>query len=167
MTDYGYMKNKIKQYEKDYENIKNMYEITGSIIRACKNLNMSKIHYYYICDKYNLPRIINKSKQNSNQSIIQKGGNLQKNKKISKITKKKELDELKKYNNIKLISNNDTNYSKNNNIMSDNNIIFTQNKNLNDNNKKNINEQKEKKHKQLCIKYINDIYNSKIVNSHQ
>ena len=62
MTDYGYMKNKIKQYEKDYENIKNMYDVTGSINRACKNLNVSKIHYYYICDKYNLPRLINKSK---------------------------------------------------------------------------------------------------------
>ena len=171
MTDHGYMKNKIKQYEKDYENIKNMYDITGSIIRACKNLNMSKIHYYYICDKYNLPRLVNKSINNKKNNNNQKGGHInindkdfQKDKKINKNKNISNVNELKKYSNIKLISNNNTT-TKNNNNMSDN-ILITQNKYINDNDKNNNNKQKEK-YKELCLKYINDVYNSKIINSHQ
>ena len=49
--------------------------------------------------------------------------------------------------------------------MSDN-ILITQNKYINDNDKNNNNKQKEK-YKELCLKYINDVYNSKIINSHQ
>ena len=171
--------------KKVYEKIKTLYnnKECRTLNECFETINLKRHIYYYICKKYKLPYIIEK-KNLKNQSgganklksitvkLISIDNN---NEKINNIvhndnnmsTNNNKIDELKKYNNIKLISNNDTNYSKNNNIMSDNNIIFTQNKNLNDNNKKNINEQKEKKHKQLCIKYINDIYNSKIVNSHQ
>jgi len=63
--------NKFEQYKKNYDAITDLYSTTESINKACKQLNINRNHYYYICKKYNFSNVCNDKKIKN-----QKGGKM-------------------------------------------------------------------------------------------
>jgi hypothetical protein len=63
---------RISKYEDSYNRIAALYRNTGSIPKACNELNVSVSYYYKICKKLNRPSVASKDYKSPSEIVNQR-----------------------------------------------------------------------------------------------